>query len=199
MRVVAGPSGSGKSKVFPIQESGFDWFSVDDRCAELNAGSYQSIPPEIRSQAAAECEAFIRDHVASSRSFAVESTLRTRVAIEQALAARQSGFRAEMLYVATEDAEENVERVRRRAAQGGHSAPPERIREIYLRSLAHLPVAVMTFDAVKVYDNSEHDAPPRLVAEFRDGQLHRASDPPEWLRRALREVFPSLDDRDPGP
>jgi len=39
MQVVAGPSGSGKSSLFPVAATGVDYFNVDDRCAELNRGS----------------------------------------------------------------------------------------------------------------------------------------------------------------
>ncbi|HEY4242312.1 MAG TPA: hypothetical protein VGM88_20985 [Kofleriaceae bacterium] len=33
--VIAGPSGSGKSRHFPARSFGFAFFNVDDRCAEL--------------------------------------------------------------------------------------------------------------------------------------------------------------------
>lgn len=57
--VVAGPSGSGKSLLFPVANLGVDAFNVDDRCAELNAGSYAGISAAIRSRAQRECELFI--------------------------------------------------------------------------------------------------------------------------------------------
>ncbi len=43
MYVVAGCPGSGKSIAFPIQESGLDFFNIDNRAAELNGGSYVGI------------------------------------------------------------------------------------------------------------------------------------------------------------
>lgn len=56
MIVIAGPSGSGKSRHFGAQSFGVAFFNVDDRCAELNGGSYQAIPADIRLQAQRECE-----------------------------------------------------------------------------------------------------------------------------------------------
>jgi dephospho-CoA kinase len=50
MIVVAGPPGSGKSTAFPVQSEGVDFFNADDRAAELNGGSFQNIPPDIRSR-----------------------------------------------------------------------------------------------------------------------------------------------------
>jgi hypothetical protein len=38
MQVVAGPSGSGKSALFPVAATGVDHFNVDDRCAHTGPG-----------------------------------------------------------------------------------------------------------------------------------------------------------------
>jgi hypothetical protein len=40
MFVVAGPAGSGKTMMLPPRGFGTDFFSVDDRCAELNGGLF---------------------------------------------------------------------------------------------------------------------------------------------------------------
>ncbi len=93
MIVVAGPPGSGKSSVFPIARTGVDHFNIDDRAAQLNGGSYQSISPEIRAQSNRECELFIEAHIRIQKSFAVETTLRTHKTLQQARIARENGFR----------------------------------------------------------------------------------------------------------
>ncbi len=54
--VIAGPSGSGKSRHFGAKTFGIAFFNVDDCCTELNGGSYYSIPIEARAQAQRECE-----------------------------------------------------------------------------------------------------------------------------------------------
>ncbi|HEX3483353.1 MAG TPA: zeta toxin family protein, partial [Kofleriaceae bacterium] len=122
MVVVAGPSGSGKSTHFPVAELGIAHFNVDDRCAELNGGSYQAIPPQVRQRVQQECESFVERCTMEGRSFAVETTLRTDVAVRQAEAAKAAGFRLEMIFIATDAADENVLRVARRGRDGGHSA-----------------------------------------------------------------------------
>ena len=92
MLVVGGPSGSGKSTAFTLSDFGIDHFNVDDRAAELNQGNYRNIPPEIRAQANKECEDFIASHIRETKSFAVETTLRSDITFEQAASARTKGF-----------------------------------------------------------------------------------------------------------
>jgi len=50
----------------------------------------------------------------SAQSFAVETTLRTNAAIDQAVLAHRSGFVADMHFVATDSIAENVARVLQR-------------------------------------------------------------------------------------
>jgi predicted ABC-type ATPase len=180
--VVAGPSGSGKSTYFPVREFGVGSFNVDDRCAELNRGSYRGIPDHLRRQAQRECETFVADSIAKQRSFAVETTLRSLAAIEQAERARSSGFHTCMIFVASDDVEENIRRVTRRALDGGHGAPFARIREIYRSSLANLSKALPVFHEAFLYDSSAHAADPRIVRRYEHGQIIVDLPPaPVWL------------------
>jgi predicted ABC-type ATPase len=186
MIVIAGPSGSGKSRYFAARRFGIAFFNVDDRCAELNGGVYNAIPVAIRTQAQAECERFIHDCTSQATSFAVETTLRTEVAIDQAERARNAGFTTAMIFVATEDVTENARRVARRGLRGGHSAPMKRIIEIYRGSLANLRRAIAVFDEVMLYDNSVHGMPPRLIRVYSAQRITRDEPPiPRWLMMAL--------------
>ena len=186
MLVVGGPSGSGKSTAFILSDFGVDHFNVDDRAAELNHGTYRNIPREIRAQASKECEDFISDHIRERKSFAVETTLRSDITFEQAASARKKGFTLELTYVATEDVENNVERVAMRAEGGGHAAPPERLRYIYEMSLRNFSRALREFDRVEAFDNTQLSARPRLVLAAERGRItHIAENPPSWLERSL--------------
>lgn len=105
-------------------------------------------------------------------SFAVETTLRTAAAIEQARTAKTAGFTLEMIFVSTNDVEVNINRVMERGATGGHSAPVERIRHIYEESLRNLPEAILVFDKVLLVDNTEvlftdHMRPKRVAKILR--------------------------------
>jgi predicted ABC-type ATPase len=129
MIVVAGPPGSGKTRYFPVTAFGIDSFNIDDRCARI-LGSYRATPRDARRAVAKECERFVLDHIEHGKSFAVETTLRTPAAIEQAERARKSRFATEMRFVATDSIAENVARVLQRAQAGEHGASEREIRAI---------------------------------------------------------------------
>src|SRR4051794_12522635 len=109
MIVVAGPPGSGKTSSFPVTGFGIDAFNIDDRCAQV-LGSYRAIPREVRRSVAKECERFVDKHITDGRSFAVETTLRTTAAIDQAARARKAGFATELTFIATNSVTENITR-----------------------------------------------------------------------------------------
>lgn len=181
MMVVAGPAGSGKSTVFPLASFGVDSFSVDDRCAELNDGAYTGIPAAVRARAGAECQSFIEEHIASKASFAVETTLRTQIAIEQAITAKGAGFRTIMLFITTEDVRINIARIAARGFLGGHSSGAEEIRRIYDASMANLPHAIAAFHRVMCFDNTAHSQRPARVLSYEDDRLvKRATVVPRW-------------------
>ena len=186
MVVVAGPPGSGKSRYFPVTAVGVDAFNIDDRCAQI-LGSYRAIPRDVRRAVAKECERFVLDHVARAASFAVETTLRTTAAIDQAEIARARGFATEMRFVATDSIAENIARVLQRAQAGGHGASEREIRAIHHASVGNLQRAVVAFDRVRVYDSTERWTPPRLVAAARDGRIVRRGPTPGWLDAALAQ------------
>lgn len=95
---------------FPVAAFGVDGFNIDDRCAQI-LGSYRAIPRDVRRAVAKECERLVLDHIERGQSFAVETTLRTTAAIDQAVLAQRNGFVADMQFVATDSIDENVARV----------------------------------------------------------------------------------------
>jgi predicted ABC-type ATPase len=159
MVVVAGPAGSGKSRHFPVDSFGCHGFNIDLRAAAQNGGSFHAIPPAVRLRAQKECEAFVMDHIARGESFAVETTLRSSAAIEQARQAGSAGFETLMVFVCAGEADECVRRVRIRGLGGGHAAPEAEIRDIHARSLSNLVVAVEVFERIEIYDNCLHARP----------------------------------------
>jgi len=184
MVVVAGPPGSGKTTYFPVTAFGVDPFNIDDRCAQI-LGSYRAISRDVRRAVANECERFVRDHIERGLSFAVETTLRTIAALDQAELARKRGFTTHLRFLATDSLAENVARVLQRAQSGGHGASERDIRAIHEASIANLPKAIAVFERVRVYDSTMPWTAPRLVATARDGRLTRLGASPEWLESAL--------------
>jgi hypothetical protein len=72
-----------------------------------------------------------------------------------------------MWYIALATVEQHVERVRRRAARGGHSASEATLRRIHAASLANLPAALdperSGVGFIRIYDNSGFERRPDLV------------------------------------
>jgi predicted ABC-type ATPase len=190
MIVVGGPPGGGKSTTFPVRSFGVDAFNVDERCRELH-GSFERIPREVRAWASSECELFVRDHIEGGLDFAVETTMRTSIAVEQARRARARGFTTLLFFMAAEDADIHIQRVRARAFGGGHAAPEVEIRATYVASIAMLPEAIGAFDVVECFDTTANDSAPRWVASARAGEVALRSDPmPAWLKAALGRTAP---------
>jgi len=187
MIVVAGPAGSGKSSLLRPQDE-TDYFNADERARDLNSGSGHNIPVGIRAIVNQELESFILDHINEGRSFCYETTLRTSITYDQARLARVRGFRTVMHYIAVDSPELSIVRVRTRSELGGHSAPPERLREIYQASLKNLPRALKEFDSVAVFDNSNMgNRLPYMVLATEHGQfISLAEQLPGWIIRALQ-------------
>jgi predicted ABC-type ATPase len=200
MFIAAGPPGGGKSSLFSASDFAGHVFNADDRAAELNAGSYQSIPLSVRGVVNREFEEFVHANIRAGTSFALETTLRSTITFEQARLARENGFRVSMWYVALDNVEHHIERVRRRAARGGHSASERTLRRIHASSLGNLPLALMPdkggIEIVRIYDNSRFERRPSLVLEGRRGRIVRlAESVPEWLQQALGWTQDELDRR----
>ncbi len=168
---------------------GVDAFTIDDRCAQM-LGSYRSISRDVRRAVARERERFVLEHIHDGTSLAVETTLRTVAALEQATLAHEHGFATEMLFLATDSVSENVARVLQRAQAGGHGAPEFDVRSIYHASIANLRAALAVFEQVNVYDSTIRWAPPRLVGVAKSGQLILRGPTPEWLSAVLGSTDP---------
>ena len=186
MIVVADPPGSGKSVAFPLDGFGVDSFNADDRSAQLNGGSYQGIPLEIRAIANKEFEAFVEDHIRNHKSFAIETTLRSDITFRQAGQARAEGFEIQMRYIALNGFAQNLKRVIARALAGGHSAPADQLQKIHEASLRNLPKAILEMNRIQVYDNSAPDRRPKRVLSAQSGKVvYLHPSPPEWLESVL--------------
>lgn len=196
--IVAGAPGSGKSALMPVSSFGVDYFNADDEAAKLNGNSYHSIPQAIRYEVNRRFERFIQDHIDTGRSLAIETTLRSTIALDQAKQARMAGFYVEMHYIATAALEINVQRVIKRSEAGGHSAPVSVLTDIRERSYRNLYSAVNgipePLNEITIYDNS-HDGEalrPVLHVSFPPGSLVLKIDlfdPPAYLNDYVDLAF----------
>lgn len=122
--------------------------------------------------------------MANGIDFAIETTLAGAGVLALMKQAKEQGFEINLIYVAVDDPERSVQRVRERVAQGGHSVPPEDVRRRYARSMANVSEAIRIADVSALFDNSElrHEK----VVEAQSGVvLWTAPSLPDWARRVL--------------
>jgi len=117
----------------------------------------------------------------SGRSFAVETTLSGHTYFRLIENARERGFLTRLFFVATDDVEINIERIRKRVADGGHSVPDADVARRYRRSLINLQRILPTFDEALMYDNSDERAH-RLFAVARRGVVEVVDCEPPWWK-----------------
>lgn len=101
--------------------------------------------------------------------FAFETVMSTQGKLALFDDARHKGFQVDMVFVTTENAAINQQRVLNRVQQGGHGVDPDKIAERYQRAMDMLPAALQRVDTASVYDNSHHG--PVLIAKKEDGQI----------------------------
>ena len=127
----------------------------------------------------------LRTLAAARESFAFESTLSSRTFAPWLQELVGSGYEFHLVYVWVKSAEVSVDRVRYRAAHGGHSVPDDTVRRRYGRSCAnfvklYLPLAT----SWRVYDNSTRE--PAVVAFQTPTGTRVIVSPNDW--NAIHEI-----------
>lgn len=135
---------------------------------------------------------FIRHKLLEARiSFTFETVMSSPDKVAFLQKAQQAGFRTYLYYVATEDPEINIDRVRHRVAMGGHPVPEDKIVSRYARSLELLSEAVTYTDRAYLFDNSSHEQQHIWIAEvIRGEEIEMKTDQmPIWFKNALWDKF----------
>ena len=106
---------------------------------------------------------------AEGRSFGIETTLTGRGELQLMQAAKERGYKVNLVYVGLDSADDSNSRVMARVRRGGHDVPEKDIYRRFGRSLANLPDAIQLSDRVRVLDNSgEHK---RLLLKMDKGRV----------------------------
>jgi predicted ABC-type ATPase len=130
-----------------------------------------------------------RKLLAGSIPFTFETVMSEPGKVELLREARSLGFRTYLYYVATEDSEINIARVRVRVTQGGHDVPKDKIISRYHRSLALVRDAIRHTDRAYFFDTSGANS--QLVAESAGGERPelRSEWMPNWFETFVWNKF----------
>ena len=102
--------------------------------------------------------------------------------------AQELSYRTYLYYIATDDPEINISRVRYRVEkQGGHAVPEDKIISRYHRSLELLFEAIRYTNRAYIFDNSALRQDHTWLAEITDGRVLeiKTDQIPAWFRRAV--------------
>ena len=112
---------------------------------------------------------FIRQKLILARkSFSFETVMSAPDKVRLLEKSRQIGYRNYLYFVATDNPEINISRVKYRVKTGGHDVPKDKITTRYFRSLDLLWEAVKYTNRAYIFDNSGSEL--LLLAEITDAE-----------------------------
>ena len=151
---VVGPNGSGKSSA--IYET-----HIDESIVFVNPDDIARLEyPDVADQAERDmlawtsCNAQREALLSEGVTFGFETVGSHPSKVEFLKKAKLLGYKVTLLFVATEDPEINIARIRQRQLKGGHGVPDEKVRSRYARTLSLLKDYFETADEAFVWDNS---------------------------------------------
>ena len=129
---------------------------------------------------------FIRQKLLETKTgFTFETVMSSPDKVALLRKAQQHGYRTYLYYVATEEPEINISRVRYRVKMGGHPVPEDKIVSRYFRSLDLLREAIRHANRAYIFDNSGTELV--FVAEITDGHALelKTEKMPNWFKHAV--------------
>ena len=151
-------------------------------CLRFDDDKLSFFEVSVDSYFASVCADFIRRKLLEKRvSFTFETVMSSADKIELLKAAKQLGYRTYLYYIATDDYDINIARVKQRVEAGGHNVPENKIIDRYTRSLNNLSKAIKQSDRAYLFDNSGDASV--WVCEITDGQTieYKQDAIPSWL------------------
>lgn len=138
-------------------------------------------------------DAIRRELLYEGKTFTFETVMSSRDKVEFMKEARERGYRVYLYFVATDDPEINLDRVRRRVMQGGHPVPEDKVRKRYRESIDLMTEACYTAHRAYVFDNSGSRHKLLVEVEALDKEvsvtLHASQLNPWFVQTALWRSF----------
>lgn len=99
-------------------------------------------------------DAIRRELLHEGQTFTFETVMSSRDKVDFMKEARDRGYRVYLYFVATDDPEINLDRVRRRVMLGGHPVPDDKVRKRYRESIDLMTEACDVAHRAYIFDNS---------------------------------------------
>lgn len=123
------------------------------------------------------------------RTFTFETVMSHSSKVQLLQTAQSLGYRTYLYYVATDDPEINISRVKNRVKLNGHDVPDDIVIKRYHRSLDLLIEGIRHSNRAYIFDNSTDNAERKhtWLAEVTNGTTLeiKAERVPAWFRRAV--------------
>jgi predicted ABC-type ATPase len=120
-------------------------------------------------------------------TFTLETVMSHSSKVELLEHAQLLGYRTYLYFIATEDPEINISRVKTRVGRGGHAVPEDRIVKRYHASLNLLIDAIRHTNRAYIFDNSGEGQEKTWLAEVTEGREleMKADQMPAWFKNAV--------------
>lgn len=146
---VVGANGSGKSTLIAnIYERGIlnlPYINADTMALNCNLDAYAVMDKTTD---------LVKEYIASGKGFIYETVFSHISKLDLIKLAKDKGFKIAIIYVATYNPDINIARVQKRAKQGGHNIPKEKIISRYHRCLQNVESAKPLADKFIEINNS---------------------------------------------
>ena len=200
--IIAGPNGSGKSSMYEILEKTDPVFAkihcvnpdvYGQRLANKEgAKTVNELSPERRAAVdvkAGKIAVTVRNTLLEhGKSFSVETTASSKGLLRFMDTAKEHGYNINLKYVTLENSDLNIQRVRSRVQNGGHSVDADAIVRRYDKAEKLLPSVLAKADSAELYDNSYE----RLLVLSKDQNKIKVAPTAElagWSKERVSELF----------
>jgi predicted ABC-type ATPase len=151
---------------------------------------------EVNSYFSSVAVDFLRQKLLEKKiAFTFETVMSHHGKVDILAAAQRAGYRTYLYFIATEDPEINISRVRTRVKLGGHPVPEDKIAPRYYRSLDLLMEAIRHTNRAYIDNSGDNKQKQHTwIAEITEGrELELKSEQiPAWFKRAvLNKIKPS--------
>ena len=194
MTVVIGGNGAGKTSWAADKENRSKLPGTFYNADTLARGLGDWNDPEKQKKAREIVDKDIDEKLKNGDDFGFESTYSGSSRPAMVRRAKEAGYTVEAIFVGTDDAEINVDRVAARSTAGtGHSVPISEIRRRWQAAQDNLVETCRCMDSIKIIDNSTDSWNPRTspALEIVDGRITgESSSLSPWIDKLKARMNP---------